>query len=339
MGLHRVTSMREPLATMPRCNAKAGTASDAAKGKGVSWSKPTDLLLLQAPARFDGIEVVGVRREIDHADTASGAKRYDAFVVVGRKVVEDKHVVFLELGEQLLREPIDKALLVGAGEHGGEKDPAGQPHRSEQSKVLAPVHRRALDELAALLHPSVAASHRDIQPGLVEEDEAARIHAPDQAPEGFSLSDDVGSELFQRAKTFFFTTYPARYKARLMLDAWRRCLPRRPRLYSAVISPAFASGRFARIPSTSSRVTSEGVPPPFLSGFTCPSRRNFHTQRFAVASPTQNRRASRTYPPSPRSCASTSRCLNSIGWASAMSRLDQTLITDATMINSAEQWG
>jgi hypothetical protein len=110
---------------MPRCNAKAGTPSDAAKGKGVSWSKPTDLLLLQAPARFDGIEVVGVRREIDHADTASGAKRYDAFVVVGGKVVEDKHVVFLELGEQLLREPIDKALLVGAGEHGGEKDPAG----------------------------------------------------------------------------------------------------------------------------------------------------------------------------------------------------------------------
>jgi hypothetical protein len=53
MGLHRVTRMREPLATMPRCNAKAGTPSDAAKGKGVSWSKPTDLLLLQAPARLD----------------------------------------------------------------------------------------------------------------------------------------------------------------------------------------------------------------------------------------------------------------------------------------------
>src|SRR5467141_4240143 len=36
---------------------------------------------------------------------------------------------------------------------------------------------------------------------------------------------------------------------------------------------------------------------------------------------------------------STSLCLNSIGWASAMPRLDQTLIRDATMLSSAEQWG
>jgi len=45
-----------------------------------------------------------------------------------------------------------------------------------------------------------------------------------------------------------------------------------------------------------SRETLKGVPPPFLRGFTWPSRRNCHTQRFAVASPIQKRRARRMYP-------------------------------------------
>jgi hypothetical protein len=39
-------------------------------------------------------------------------------------------------------------------------------------------------------------------------------------------------------------------------------------LYSAVISPAFASGRRARIASSSSCVTSDRTPPPFLRGAT-----------------------------------------------------------------------
>src|SRR5713101_2852264 len=218
MELGRVAGMGEPLATMARCNAKARAASDAAKSDRISRSVPADLLLLQAPARLDRIEVMRVRREVDDADAAGRAESDDALVVMRGEIVEQQDVAPLELWEQLLGEPL--------------------------------------------------------------------------------------------------------------------C-----RLYSAVISPAFPSGRRARIASNSSRETLEGVPPPFLRGLTWPSRRNCHTQRFAVASPIQKRRASRMYPPSPRSCASTSLCLNSIGWASAMPRLDQTRIRDATMISSAEQWG
>src|SRR5262249_20597700 len=156
-----------------------------------------------------------------------------------------------------------------------------------------------------LFDPRVTAGHRGVQAGLVEEDQAVRRYVPDRPPEGGSLGDDVGPELLERMKTFFFTTYPARYSVRLMLETWRRCFPRRRRLYSAVISPAFASGRRTRISSSSSRVTSERTPPPFLRGATVPSRRKRHTQRLAVASPTENRRARRMYPASPRSYAST----------------------------------
>src|SRR6266849_301225 len=339
MELDRVSSMREPLATMPRGDPKAGPASDAAEGEGISRSVATDLLFLESPAGLDRIEVVRIGRKVDAADSTSRAEWDHSLVVVCQEIVEDEHFASHEARKQLLREPFDEDLLARTGEHRGEEDPAGQPQRAEQGEVLAPVHRRALDVDAALLHPGVAASHRAVEPGLIEEDQLARCHAADQAPEGFSLGDHVGTELLERTKKFFFTTYPARYSARLMLEAWRRCLPRRPRLYSAVISPALASGRRARMASSSCREISEGVPPLLSSGFTCPRRRNCQTQRLAVASPTQNRRARRMYPPSPRSCASTSRCLNSIGWASAMSRLDQTPIADASLINSTEQWG
>src|SRR6266849_3117903 len=313
MELDRIASMRNPLATMPRGDPKAGPARNAAEGHGISRSMATDLLFLEPPAGLDRSEVVRIRRKVDDADATSRAERDHSVVVVCREVVEDEDVAPPEPWKQLLRQKLDEALLARVGEHRGEENPAGQPHRTKQREVLAPVHGRALDVLAALLHPSVAAGHRDVEPGLVEEDEAAGRHATDHAPEGFSLGDYVGTELLKRTKTFFFTTYPARYSARLMLDAWRRCLPRRPRLYSAVSSPAFASGRRARMASNSSPETSEGVPPLLLSGLTWPTRRNCQTQRFAVASPTQNRRARRMYPPSPRSCASTSRCLNSIG--------------------------
>ena len=52
---------------------------------------------------------------------------------------------------------------------------------------------------------------------------------------------------------------------------------------------------------SSSRDTSERFPPALGCGRKWPSRRYCHTHRFAVASPMAKRRASRTFPPSPRS--------------------------------------
>ena len=174
-----MSAISKPLAAMPRGNAKARSASDAAKSERVAWSVAADLLLLEAPARLDRVEVVRVRRKVDDAHAGVGAERDDALIVMCREVVEDEDVAALEPWEQLPRQPRDEAFLAGAGENGGEQDPAGQPHRAEQGEVLAPVHGRALDEFAALLHPGVAAGHRAVEPGLVEEDELARRHATD----------------------------------------------------------------------------------------------------------------------------------------------------------------
>src|SRR5712692_2321043 len=100
MELGRVAGMGEPLATMARCNAKARAASDAAKSDRISRSVPADLLLLQAPARLDRIEVMRVRREVDDADAAGRAESDDPLVVMRREIVEKSEEHTSELQSQ-----------------------------------------------------------------------------------------------------------------------------------------------------------------------------------------------------------------------------------------------
>src|ERR1044071_2415185 len=221
MGLDGVASMRKPLTTMSRGHSEARTSGYAAQGNRVAGREATNLLLLESPAELDGVEVVRVGRQVDHANAACSAQRGDARVVMCGQVVEDEYVALPKLGKQLHCQPVDETVLVRAGEHRGEEDPARQAHRAEQREVPAPVHGNSFDELAAPLYPSVAACHRRIEAGLVEEHQAMRRYPPDPAPEGGSLGDDVRPELLKRTKTFFLTTYPARYSARLMLETCR----------------------------------------------------------------------------------------------------------------------
>src|SRR6267143_2556182 len=283
MELGRVAGMGEPLATMARCNAKARAASHAAKSDRISRSVPADLLLLQDPARLDRIEVMRVRREVDDADAAGRADSDDPLVVMRREIVEQQDVTPLELGEQLLGEPIDEALLVRAGKHRGEDD---QP-----VSRIAPSSVRFLPQFMGVRsmysHPFFTQAWLRVIETL----------SPDSSRKTSRLDDTrriMRQKAFRLATTFHDISSPiqraldARHVAPLLAAPLAVVL--------AAISPAFPSGRRTRIASNSSRETLEGVPPPFLRGFTWPSRRNCHTQRFAVASPIQKRRARRMYP-------------------------------------------
>ena len=191
---------------------------------------------------------------------------HNARVVVRGEVVHDEDIVTMEFGEELPSEPGDKPVLVRGSEHRGEQDPSSQADGAEQGQILAPVHRSALNVLLTALHPGVTSGHRSVEPRLVEEDELVWGDAANSPPEDLSLVDDVRAQLLQRTQPFFLTTYPARWSARLMLEAWRRFLPRRFRLYAAVISPAFASRRRETSASSSSSEMSDGLPPLFALG-------------------------------------------------------------------------
>lgn len=181
------------------------------------------------------------------------------------QVVQDDDVAALETGKELRHAPADEVVVVRRLKHRAQQNPPRKAHCAEQCEVLAPVHRRALDELLPPSAPRVRPRHRGVQTRLVEENESFDREPAHHLTEGVAFGNDVWAQLFERSQPFFFTTYPPRCSARLMLDACRRALPLRPRLYAAVISAAVASPSRSRISSIASSATSEGIPPPRFS--------------------------------------------------------------------------
>ena len=165
-----------------------------------------DLLLLKCPSRFDGVEVWGVRRQVDHSDSSRCRSKYDATVVVRGQVVHHHDVARAQLRQELRPKPGDESILVRGSEHGREHDPASETDSAEECEVLAPVHPHPINKFVTSLHPSVASAHREVQPGLVEENQLLYRNATDLPPKDVSLDDDVWTETLQRPSTFFFTT-------------------------------------------------------------------------------------------------------------------------------------
>jgi hypothetical protein len=317
----------------------ACSPGDATKISRIARGVLSNMLLLECPSRLNGIEVGGVRRQVQEADAGGLAELGDDWCVVGRGVVHDQDVAAPQLGQQPRPQPPRESLAVGRGEHGPERDPTGQADRSDQGEVLAPVDRHALLVLHPALDPSVAASHRAVQAGLVEEDQALDRDPGDDSQERLALQDDVGSERLQRPAAFFLTTYPKRWSARFMLETCTRDRPRRPLLNRAVSSPAFASPRARRISSTSLNEMREWFPPPLRDGDSSPVHRDCRSQRLRLAVPTTKAPATSRRLPVPDSYASTARTRSSSGYASAIPAADQMPIHLTTIwINPTERW-
>ena len=198
--------MSKPIATMPLRDTVARTTSDAPKGIGVPWRDATDVLLLERPARFNRIEVRRVRRQVDHANTARSTGGLYPRIMVGPQIVHDHDVAAFELGQQFVFNPRNEAVLVGGCKLTCQHDPSGEPNRSEQREVRAPVHRNPIDELLAAPYPRMAPAHRHVHPGLVEEHEPVDRYATDLFQVRRTLDDDVRPQTLQWPSALFFTT-------------------------------------------------------------------------------------------------------------------------------------
>src|SRR5687767_9158592 len=177
-----------------------------------------DKLLLQRPRRLDRIEVRRVWRQVEHLDTAACADLHHARIFMGGEIVHYQDVTETKLGQQLGLHPPDEVifggLLVGRREH----DPAVAPDRAQQVQVLAPVHRHTVDELRPALHPSMAAAHREVETGLVEEHQPLEWNPANLHREVRPLERDVRPLTLQWPSALFFTTYPCRASARFVLE-------------------------------------------------------------------------------------------------------------------------
>src|SRR5260370_28847683 len=200
--------MLEPTSAMTWGDAIASASGDSTERGWVSRRMTPHILLLERPARLDWVQIGRVRRHVEEADLARRAGRGDARVVVRSKIVHDEHVVWAKLGEEDVLQPSDESLLVCRGEHGGERDPAGQSDRAEHGQVLSPIHRHALDEFVPALDPCMRATHREVHAGFLEQNDPFGGHPPNATQELSTLHFDVWPQTFQRPAAFFLTTYP-----------------------------------------------------------------------------------------------------------------------------------
>lgn len=93
-------------------------------------------------------------------------------------------------------------------------------HRTQQREVLAPIHRSPVDELGPALHPRVATAHGEVEPGLVEEHQSLERNPANLQRKVRALERDVRPLTLQWPSALFFTTYPYRVSARLVLETW-----------------------------------------------------------------------------------------------------------------------
>lgn len=195
--------MSKPIATMALRDSVPGAPGDTPKGTWIPRRVPPDVLLLQCPPWFNGIEVGRVRRQVEETDTGGLAEVGDLRSMVGSRVVHDQNVASPQLREQPDAEPPDEPFAVGGGEHGSEGDPSADPDGSDERQILAPIHRNALLVHASALDPRVAARHRTIEASFVEKHESVDRDLRDLAKERLPFHDDVGSESLQRPAAFF----------------------------------------------------------------------------------------------------------------------------------------
>lgn len=167
-----------------------------------------DVLLLECPTWFDGVQIRGVGRHVDEMNASVSTCSGDTRVVVGGEVVHYEHVVALELREKDGLEPSDESVLVGGREHGRERHPARQPDCPKDGQVFAPIHGDSFDKLVAAPDPGMRPAHCEVHARFVEENELIGRHSSNATQELSTLHFDVGPQTLQRPAAFFFTTYP-----------------------------------------------------------------------------------------------------------------------------------
>jgi hypothetical protein len=201
--LNPVARVSEPSSAVVLLDSIARASSDTNESVGGSGSALADVLLLECPSRFDGVEVRRIGGLVQEFDAHSSAGLGHARVMVSSEVVHDEDVAALKLRQQTLGEPIDEAISVRRREGDRQLHPPREPDGAHEREVLSPVHWAPVDVLLALRDPSMATAHREVQSRLVQEDQTLRGNSLDLLEELLPFQRDVGSQLLQRPEAYF----------------------------------------------------------------------------------------------------------------------------------------
>lgn len=122
---------------------------------------------------------------------------------VGRKIIDDNDAARPHFGDQAFREPLveDSAghrTREQLWSQDGVMGQAGDEGRRHPVTV-----RHFGEELLALLTPAMAARHRRVRAGLIDEYQRGEVEIGLRRPPEFAGKGDIGPILFSREERFF----------------------------------------------------------------------------------------------------------------------------------------
>src|SRR3954452_9777171 len=240
---------------------------------------------------LDRVEIRGIGREVKHAGPCRPDRLLDPGDLVNSQVIHRDHVARLQRRREHL-------LDVGAEhrtghrpiEHKRRDDPARSQARHD-GRGLPVAKRRCIDQALAPGAPAVEAGHRCGCGGLVDEDEALRIHVALPHPPAAPVPGHVGPILLGRSQALFLCDKPSRWSMSAMVDSAVTTMPRacRASRISLSVIPAWLD-TIAR--SSSACFSSRGRrEPPIWAGAKLPVWRTRCISLMAAEALTAKRRA------------------------------------------------
>ncbi len=152
---------------------------------------------------FDRIEVRGVRRQEQQPGSSGADGLADGCALVTAEIVHDDDIAGSQRGHEELLDPCGKALAVDrAIEDAGRIDPVMAKGCQEGQRAPF-AERSAGDQLAPARRPAPDRRHVGLSPGLVDEDQPARIKPPLVLLPLLSPARDLRPQLLDGEQRFF----------------------------------------------------------------------------------------------------------------------------------------
>jgi hypothetical protein len=158
--------------------------------------------------QLDRVQIRTVGRQVMDLGPADGDQFADPRHLVGREVVEDDHVTRTQLrAEDLLKIGGENITIESSLDQKGSRD-GFQAQCRQKGGALPVAVRNGGDTALAHRRAPIEPGHLGVEPGFVDEDQAARIPARLFLPPSGAGRLNVGPILLGGARRFFYSSGP-----------------------------------------------------------------------------------------------------------------------------------
>ena len=136
------------------------------------------MLLELRPAFLDGVEVRGVRRQVEQFCTGGGDSLPNTLDFVSGKIVHDDNIAVLELGAQCVIQERKKDIGIGRCFNSHRGNPSFDADCAEHGQS-SPTSWGGVVQPLTTLHPAITPCHLRRYPAFIDEDQVLRFNVCD----------------------------------------------------------------------------------------------------------------------------------------------------------------